>query len=211
MDKKAIIGIVVIGGGLLWYMSSKTETPATLPATTTTSTTTPATTTDDDGDDSSGNGDGTTEDDEETTETTEGSDAASTVDPTDCSKYRSAQHEAGKVWMSSTQSDSFNDGAYRPSGIKMDDFETDKEQYFVNDVVNWELDLSVKNTSKARCGEKKYSGIDKKCWLAPSSGGSAAGNNCCLKWTVTWTDPQGQTYTDDSGVITRPIQARPVE
>ena len=212
MDQKKLLGIVAIGGGLLWYMSSQSS--STLPDATTTSTTTttPTTTTtttsdgsSDDGsttDDSTSTDDSSTSDDSSTTDTTTGSDDASTVDPTDCSKYRKSHHEGKKVWMNSEKKKEWSGGSYVPKGIKMDDFETHQEQYFVNDIVEWELDLSVYNTSKANCGEN-WAGVDKKCWLAPYSDGGAGGNDCCLTWSITWTDPQGNEYKDDSGVITR--------
>ena len=207
MNRK-ILGIAAIGGGLLWYMSSQssalpsdTTSASTDTKTDTTTTTTTPTTGGGDGD-TTGDDDSTTE----TTETDEGSDDASTVDPTDCSKYRASHHEREKVWMSSAKTKNF--GTYttarRPKGIKMDDFTTGQQQYFVNQEIDWSLKLSVKNTSKDQCGEKKYSGIDKKCWLPPGKDGGAYGNNCCLKWTITWTNPQGETYVDDSGSITRP-------
>ena len=106
--------------------------------------------------------------------------------------------------MSSAKVNNWTTTGRRPKGIKMDDFTTSQEQYFINQEVDWSLKLSVKNTSKDQCGEKKYSGIDKKCWLPPGKDGGAYGNDCCLKWTVTWTSPQGETYVDDSGTITRP-------
>ena len=212
MDQKKLLGVVAIGGGLLWYMSSQSA--STLPdATTTASTTTvtPTTTTttttgdgsSDDGsttDDSTSTDDSSTTDGSSTTETTEGSDDSNVADDP-CSKYRKSHHESKKVWMNSEKKKEWG-GSYIPKGIKMDDFETNQEQYFINQEVEWELDLSVYNTSKANCGES-WTGVDKKCWLAPYADGGAAGNDCCLTWTIVWTDPQGNTHTDDSGVITR--------
>lgn len=203
MDRKKLIGIVAIGGGLLWYMNSQSQ-ASTLPAATTTASTTTTTTGGTDGSDATGGG-STDETPPETTETTDGSDDASTVDPADCSKYRAAHHEAKKVWMSSTQTKEWTQGSYVPHGVKMDDFATGQEQYFINQEVDWSLKLSVKNTSKDQCGEGGWPGyVDKKCWLPPGADGAAYGNDCCLSWTVTWTDPQENTYTDDSGTITRP-------
>ena len=190
------MGIAIIGGGLLWYMSSR---PAEIAGGTSPGYVSVVNPT-------GGGGDTTTggDDDDTTTETTEGSDDSSTVDPTDCSKYRKSQHGKSKVWMNSTKTDSFEDGWYRPDAIRMRHFETQKEQYFVEDVVNWELDISVKNVSRTWCGG--YT-TGKRCWLPPSSTGDAAGGNCCVAWSVTWTGPKEQTYTDDSGSITRPAVA----
>ena len=190
------MGIAIIGGGLLWYMSSR---PAEIAGGTSPGYVSVVNPT-------GGGGDTTTggDDDDTTTETTEGSDDSSTVDPTDCSKYRKSQHGKSKVWMNSTKTDSFEDGWYRPDAIRMRHFETQKEQYFVEDVVNWELDLSVKNVSRTWCGG--YT-TGKRCWLPPSSTGDAAGGNCCVGWSVTWTDYEGRSYTDDSGTITRPAVA----
>ena len=182
----------------------------TTPASTDTTTTTTTPTTGGGDDDTTGDDDSTTE----TTETDEGSDDASTVDPTDCSKYRASHHGREKVWMSSTKSKSFIDdiigspiptgySLLRPRGIKMDDFTTGQEQYFVNQEIDWSLKLSVKNTSKDQCG-KTWAQKHKNCWLPPGKDGGAYGNDCCLRWTVTWTNPQGETYVDDSGSITRP-------
>ncbi len=214
MNRNKLIGIAVIGGGLVWYMNSQSST---LPAVTTTtstiantdgSTTTTnddgSTTTNTDGSTTTTDADGTVIETTETPEidTTEGSDDANTT--ADCSKYRASQHEKEKVWMSSAKVNNWTTTGRRPKGIKMDDFTTSQEQYFINQEVDWSLKLSVKNTSKDQCGEKKYSGIDKKCWLPPGKDGGAYGNDCCLKWTVTWTNPQGETYVDDSGTITRP-------
>lgn len=215
MNRNKLIGIAVIGGGLVWYMNSQSST---LPAVTTTTSTIAntdgsTTTTNDDGSTTTTNTDGSTTTTDadgtviETTETpeidtTEGSDDANTT--ADCSKYRASQHEKEKVWMSSAKVNNWTTTGRRPKGIKMDDFTTSQEQYFINQEVDWSLKLSVKNTSKDQCGEKKYSGIDKKCWLPPGKDGGAYGNDCCLKWTVTWTNPQGETYVDDSGTITRP-------
>jgi hypothetical protein len=117
--------------------------------------------------------------------------------------------------MSSTKSKSFLDvggplpaqkpiAAYRPSAIKMDDFTTGQEQYFVNQEIDWSLKLSVKNTSKDQCGVSKYWKKDLRCWIPPGKDGGAYGNDCCVRWTVTWTNPKGETYVDDSGAITRP-------
>ena len=211
MNRK-ILGIAVVGGGLLWYMSSQSSAlPSdTTPASTDTTTTTTTPTTGGGDDDTTGDDDSTTE----TTETDEGSDDASTVDPTDCSKYRASHHGREKVWMSSTKSKSFIDdiigsplhtsySLLRPRGIKMDDFTTGQEQYFVNQEIDWSLKLSVKNTSKDQCG-KTWAQTHKNCWLPPGKDGGAYGNDCCLRWTVTWTNPQGETYVDDSGSITRP-------
>jgi len=196
MEGKTLMGIAIIGGGLLWYMSSR---PAEIAGGTSPGYVSVVNPT-------GGGGDTTTggDDDDTTTETTEGSDDSSTVDPTDCSKYRKSQHGKSKVWMNSTKTDSFEDGWYRPDAIRMRHFETQKEQYFVEDVVNWELDLSVKNVSRTWCGG--YT-TGKRCWLPPSSTGDAAGGNCCVAWSVTWTGPKEQTYTDDSGSITRPAVA----
>ena len=224
MDRNKLIGIAVIGGGLVWYMNSQSST---LPAVTTTTSTIAntdgsTTTTNDDGSTTTTNTDGstTTTDSDgsvtttdadgtviETTETpeidtTEGSDDANTT--ADCSKYRASQHEKEKVWMSSAKVKNWSTTGRRPRGIKMDDFTTSQEQYFINQEVDWSLKLSVKNTSKDQCGETKRLKVDKKCWLPPGKDGGAYGNDCCLKWTVTWTNPQGETYVDDSGTITRP-------
>ena len=103
--------------------------------------------------------------------------------------------------MSSAKVKNWSTTGFRPKGIKMDDFTTSQEQYFINQEVDWSLKLSVKNTSKNQCGGI---GIGSKCWLPPGKDGGAYGNDCCLKWTVTWTNPQGETYVDDSGTITRP-------
>lgn len=188
MDRNKLIGIAAIGGGLIWYMSSQSS-ASTLPAATTPAATTTTTTTTDNTDDTS------------TTETTDGDDSAS-VSPCNCDKYREEHHAEKKVWFNSQKKKEFSNAAYKPKGIKMEDFETNQEQYFVNQEVEWELDLSVYNTSKANCGENSI-GVDKKCWLAPYADGGAGGNDGGLSWTVVWTDPQGQTYADDSGVITR--------
>ena len=212
MNRNKLIGIAVIGGGLVWYMNSQSST---LPATTTTtstiantdgSTTTTntdgsTTTTDADGSVTTTDADGTVIETTETPEidTTEGSDDANTT--ADCSKYRASQHEKEKVWMSSAKVKNWSTTGFRPKGIKMDDFTTSQEQYFINQEVDWSLKLSVKNTSKNQCGGI---GIGSKCWLPPGKDGGAYGNDCCLKWTVTWTNPQGETYVDDSGTITRP-------
>ena len=225
MDRNKLIGIAVIGGGLVWYMNSQSSTlPATTAttstitntdgSTTTTNTDGSTTTTDSDGSVTTTDADGTVIETTETPEidTTEGSDDANTT--ADCSKYRASQHEKEKVWMSSTKSKSFIDdiigspihtsySRLRPRGIKMDDFTTGQEQYFVNQEIDWSLKLSVKNTSKDQCG-KTWAGTHKNCWLPPGKDGGAYGNDCCLKWTVTWTNPQGETYVDDSGSITRP-------
>ena len=201
MDGRTLMGVAIIGGGLLWYMSSR---PAAEIGGTSPGYVSVVNPTGGGGDTTTGGDDDT--DDDTTTETTEGSDDSSTVDPTDCSKYRKAHHRDPKVWMSGTKTDYFSDGWYRPDGIRMRGFETHKEQYFLNDTVQWELDLSVRNVSKTWCGEK-WGGGDKRCWLPPSSTGGAAGNNCCLQWSVTWKDPQGRTFTDGSGTITRPAAA----
>jgi hypothetical protein len=86
----------------------------------------------------------------------------------------------------------------------MRDFETHKEQYFVNDVVHWELDLGVYNTSETWCGTRAAGTLSQKCWLPPYADGGAAGHDCCLSWEVTWTDPEGRIFTDGSGSITQP-------
>jgi len=199
MDQKKLIGIVAIGGGLLWYMNSQSQ-ASTLPAATTTASTTTTTTDGTDGSDATDGG-STDETTPETTETTDGSDDSNVADDP-CAKYRKSHHESKKVWMNSEKKKEWSGGSYVPKGIKMDDFETHQEQYFVNQEVEWQLDLSVYNTSKKNCGEN-WAGVDKKCWLAPYSDGGAGGNDCCLTWTIVWTDPQENTYTDDSGVITR--------
>ena len=206
MNRNKLIGIAVIGGGLVWYMNSQSST---LPATTTTTSTITntdgsTTTTNDDGSTTTTDADGTVIETTETPEidTTEGSDDANTT--ADCSKYRASQHEKKKVWMSSAKVKKWDDQTNRPRGIKMDDFTTSQEQYFVNQEVDWSLKLSVRNKSADQCGERQYSRIDKTCWLPPGKDGGAYGNDCCLKWTVTWTNPQGETYVDDSGSITRP-------
>ena len=212
MEGKTLMGIAIIGGGLLWYVSSRP--PAE-----------PLGGTDDGyvsvvnppagGGDTTTGGDDDADDDDTTTTTTQGSGDSSTVDPTDCSKYRKSQHEHGKVWMSSTKSKSFIDdiigspihttySRFRPRGIKMDDFATGQQQYFINQEIDWSLKLSVKNTSKDQCGESKYLKKDLVCWIPPSKDGAAYGKDCCVRWTVTWTSPQGETYVDDSGAITRP-------
>ena len=232
MNRNKLIGIAVIGGGLVWYMNSQSSTLPAVTTTTNTiantdgSTTTTnddgsTTTTNTDGSTTTNNTDGstTTTDSDgsvtttdadgtviETTETpeidtTEGSDDANTT--ADCSKYRASQHEKKKVWMSSAKVKKWDDQTNRPRGIKMDDFTTSQEQYFINQEVDWSLKLSVKNTSKNQCG-KTWAGTSAKCWLPPGKDGGAYGNDCCLKWTVTWTNPQGETYVDDSGTITRP-------
>jgi len=189
MDRNKLIGIAAIGGGLIWYMNSQSS-ASTLPAATTPAATTTTTTTDN-------------TDDTSTTETTDGDDS-SNVGPCNCDKYREEHHAEKKVWFNSQKKKEFSNAAYKPKGIKMEDFETNQEQYFVNQEVEWELDLSVYNTSKANCGEygasKGY--VDKKCWLPPYADGGAGGGDGGLSWTVVWTDPQGQTYADDSGVMT---------
>ena len=212
------MGVAIIGGGLLWYLNSQSPT-STLPTTTTTastitntdgSTTTTntdgtTTTTATDGTVTTTDADGTVIDTPETTtETTEGSDDSSAVDPTDCSKYRKAQHRDPKVWMNSTKTKTVGRVNYAVRKIRMRGFETHKEQYFVNDVVNWELDLGVFNTSETWCGTRAGGTLSEKCWLPPSSAGGAAGNDCCLSWAVTWTDYEERIFTDDSGIITRP-------
>ena len=215
MNRNKLIGIAVIGGGLVWYMNSQSST---LPAVTTTTSTIAntdgsTTTTNDDGSTTTTNTDGSTTTTDadgtviETTETpeidtTEGSDDANTT--ADCSKYRASQHEKEKVWMSSAKVNNWTTTGRRPKGIKMDDFTTSQEQYFINQEVDWSLKLSVRNKSADQCGETKRLKIDKTCWLPPGKDGGAYGNDCCLKWTVTWTSPQGETYVDDSGTITRP-------
>ena len=173
MNRNKLIGIAVIGGGLVWYMNSQSST---LPAVTTTTSTIAntdgsTTTTNDDGSTTTTNTDGstTTTDSDgsvtttdadgtviETTETpeidtTEGSDDANTT--ADCSKYRASQHEKEKVWMSSAKVKKWDDQTNRPRGIKMDDFTTSQEQYFINQEVDWSLKLSVRNKSADQCGE----------------------------------------------------------
>ena len=216
MERRTLIGVAIIGGGLLWYMNSQSPT-STLPTTTTTastitntdgSTTTTntdgtTTTTATDGTVTTTDADGTVIDTPETTtETTEGSDDSSAVDPTDCSKYRKAHHRDPKVWMSSTKTKTWP-GAWYPSGARMKNFETDKEQYFINDVVNWDLDIGVRNHSNTNC-DKGLLDVTNTCWFAPYSNWSAGGNDGNhLYCKMTWTSPENETYLKEGGAITR--------
>ena len=218
------MGVAIIGGGLLWYLNSQSPT-STLPttttpastitntdgSTTTTNTDGTTTTTATDGTVTTTDADGTVVDTPETTttETTEGSDDSSTVDPTDCSKYRKSQHEHGKVWMSSTKEKTWGlpDILKRsPSGVRMKRLHTNKEQYFPNDIVDWELDLQVRNESRANCNTSLWAGDT--CWFAPYGSWSAGGRDGSkLYCTVIWTDWEGNSYTDASGVLTRNTDA----
>ncbi len=222
------MGVAIIGGGLLWYLNSQSPT-STLPttttpastitntdgSTTTTNTDGTTTTTATDGTVTTTDADGTVIDTPETTttttttETTEGSDDSSTVDPTDCSKYRKSQHEHGKVWMSSTKEKTWGlpDILKRsPSGVRMKRLHTNKEQYFPNDIVDWELDLQVRNESDTNCDTSLWAGDT--CWFAPYGSWSAGGRDGSkLYCTVIWTDWEGNSYTDASGVLTRNTDA----
>lgn len=190
------MGVAIIGGGLLWYMSSRSAEIAGGTSPGYVSVVNPT----------GGGGDTTTGGDDDdtttTTETTEGSDDSSTVDPTDCSKYRKAHHRDPKVWMSSTKTKTWP-GAWYPSGARMKNFETDKEQYFINDVVNWDLDIGVRNHSDTNCDEGWWDTTN-TCWFAPYSNWSAGGHDGNhLYCKMTWTSPRNETYLKEGGAITR--------
>ena len=208
MNTNAVIGIVVLGGALIAYTSSKKEEEV-LPtaggvATTSTNTTTTTTTddtsstdsTDDDSDSSSSSSSGSSNDssnDSSDSSDSSGSsgsgDGSGTPDAQppsyDCGNYESKID--WKTWSSGTSNSKSTSTC--ANGVKWRNFKTDKKAYVQGETVNYEFEVQVKEWNKKLCGTNFY-GKWKECWFSPDADGSMGANDSDAEWGVTIYDSQ---------------------